>query len=600
MRVVLYARVSSEKQAERDLPITGQLKALRKYALDRGWVVYKEFVDEAESARSANRPAFKEMIALARQRQKPFDAILVWKLSRFARNREDSIVYKSLLRKYGISVTSINEQLDDSPAGKLLEGIIEVIDEFYSSNLAQDTVRGMKENASRGFINGGSIPTGYKAKKVMDGSNERTRLETDELFAPIIQRIFRMAVEGMGAKGIVKVLNSEGLKTGRGKPWSKNNVYYILKNEVYTGTLFWNRRNRSDGHRKANELDEVIRIEKSHPALVDQETFERVQEFLRQRSPKIVHPRLVSSQYLLTGFIYCGKCGARMVGAAAKSSKFFYYVCHNCYTRGKEICDAGFINKDRLEAFVVDRVKANILTEENLEELVRLTNEDMREAKGAYAERLELMDAQLQDLRGRLHKLYDALETGKLELEELAPRIKELKAQIGDLETSRADLVDKLRDTRLELVNASAVKAYVEDLRTLLANAALVEQKTMLRSLIKRIEVNLPQVVIDYTFPLPTRDREPLTAEVLPFAQSGSPDRTRTYTPPVDSRVLWHRAIGEHDRGARALVSPGHFWSTASGKDALKARALHCCYGSAVVETIQIGSASRKFAASTT
>src|SRR5262245_5466352 len=150
MRVVLYARVSSEKQAEKELSITAQLKALRKYGLEHGWEIYREFVDEAESARSANRPAFKEMIAIGKQRQKPFDAILVWKLSRFARNREDSIIYKSLLRKYGIAVMSMNEHVDESPAGKLLEGMIEVIDEFYSIYLAQDTLRGMKENAGRG------------------------------------------------------------------------------------------------------------------------------------------------------------------------------------------------------------------------------------------------------------------------------------------------------------------------------------------------------------------------------------------------------------------------------------------------------------------
>ena len=149
MNVVLYARVSSEKQVEKDLSIAAQLKALRKYAGERGWEVCREFVDEAQSARSANRPAFKEMIALARKKEKAFDAILVWKLSRFARNREDSIIYKSLLRKHGISVVSINEQVDESPAGKLLEGMIEVIDEFYSTNLAQDTLRGLKENASR-------------------------------------------------------------------------------------------------------------------------------------------------------------------------------------------------------------------------------------------------------------------------------------------------------------------------------------------------------------------------------------------------------------------------------------------------------------------
>ena len=103
MKVVLYARVSSERQAEKDLSISAQLKAMRKYAPEHDCDIYKEFVDEAESARTANRPAFQKMIALAKQKPKLFDAILVWKLSRFARNREDSIIYKVLLRKRGIS-----------------------------------------------------------------------------------------------------------------------------------------------------------------------------------------------------------------------------------------------------------------------------------------------------------------------------------------------------------------------------------------------------------------------------------------------------------------------------------------------------------------
>lgn len=117
MKVALHTRVSSERQAEKDLSIPAQLKALRKYALEREWDVVAEYREEGESARTANRPAFREMIATAKRKEGPFDAILVWKLSRFARNREDSIIYKSLLRKRGISVISINEQVDESPAG---------------------------------------------------------------------------------------------------------------------------------------------------------------------------------------------------------------------------------------------------------------------------------------------------------------------------------------------------------------------------------------------------------------------------------------------------------------------------------------------------
>jgi site-specific DNA recombinase len=118
----------------------------------------------------------------------------------------------------------------------LLEGTIEVLDEFYSTNLAQDTLRGMQENAGRGDHNGGVMPIGYKAKKFLDGANEKTRLEPDEIFTPIIQRIFQMCADGMGAKEIVKTLNGEGLRTNRSTLWNKNTIYYILKNGIYTGT----------------------------------------------------------------------------------------------------------------------------------------------------------------------------------------------------------------------------------------------------------------------------------------------------------------------------------------------------------------------------
>ena len=168
MDAAIYARVSSDRQ-DVDLSISAQLKALREHAERYGYRVVTEYVDEAESGRSIDRPGFKSMIGAARQAIAPFGVILVWKLSRFARNREDSIIYKSLLRKHGVQVVSINEPTEDTPSGRLLEGIIEVIDEFYSDNLSQDVVRGMRENASRGFFPGGVVPYGYRRVSVNDG-----------------------------------------------------------------------------------------------------------------------------------------------------------------------------------------------------------------------------------------------------------------------------------------------------------------------------------------------------------------------------------------------------------------------------------------------
>ena len=280
------------------------------------------------------------MIAAARNKERHFDAILVWKLSRFARNREDSILYKSLLRKRGISVISINEQVDESPAGHLLEGIIEVIDEFYLLNLSQDTLRGMKENVARGFRNGGSTPLGYKRLMVRVGASEKSALAPEEGEAAIVQRIFHLALEGKGGKDIAKALTADGLKTRAGKHFSATTINQILRNEVYTGTLVWNKKGGTLVNTTTKVLPEVIRTPDTHPALVSRENFGRVQQLLTDRRPAVRHPRTVSSQYLLSGLLRCGKCGSVMIGCWAKSGKFFYYGCNNHYKKGKEVCDA--------------------------------------------------------------------------------------------------------------------------------------------------------------------------------------------------------------------------------------------------------------------
>ncbi|HEY4711601.1 MAG TPA: recombinase family protein, partial [Dehalococcoidia bacterium] len=178
MRVALYARVSSDAQ-DVSLSIGAQLKALREYAKQHGYTVVREFVDEAESGRTSARPAFREMIALAKTKEPPFEMILVWKLNRFSRNRVDSITFKELLRKRGISVVSINEPLENNPSGRLLEGIIEGMDEFYSANLGQDIKRGLREAASRGFFVGRLPPDGFHKAVVTDGNKSRHKLEPD-------------------------------------------------------------------------------------------------------------------------------------------------------------------------------------------------------------------------------------------------------------------------------------------------------------------------------------------------------------------------------------------------------------------------------------
>jgi site-specific DNA recombinase len=416
-------------------PRSGGASVQRKSLAKKGYEVIREFVDEAESSRTANRPAFQEMISLARSKNSSFDVVLVWKLSRFARNREDSIVYKSLLRKRGIQVVSINEHVDDTPAGTLLEGIIESIDEFYSANLGQDTKRGMRENVSRGYYNGGSPAIGYKVNRVRVGNATKNVLVLDDEYAPIVRRVFVMALSGKGAKEIVNILNRESIKTNRGKPWSKEGVLYILRNEVYAGTLVCGKEDKG--------MEPVRKLE-NHPAIVTGAEFKNGQIQITERSPVNCRPRSLTSPYLLSGLIFCGKCGCALQSCSAKSERLHYYFCHNSMRKGKVVCKTKLVNRDRIEKEVIQRLKRHVITEENLRELLRLTNLELEQSQGSVKNQIGVLDKEIAKRQRKLDNLYRVPETGKIDIDDIAPRIKELRTSIEQCRGEQLGLAQKL------------------------------------------------------------------------------------------------------------------------------------------------------------
>jgi site-specific DNA recombinase len=516
MKVAIYARVSSERQ-DIDLSISAQLKALRQYASRNSHTVVKEYIDEAESGRSIDRPGFKQMIVAARQKPAPFEAILVWKLSRFARNREDSIIYKSLLRKQGIQVISINEPVEDTPSGRLLEGIIEVIDEFYSANLSQDVLRGMRENAGRGFCNGGRAPYGYIRVKVQDGATSRTKLGPDPKTAPIVQRIFRECLAGKGLKAIARGLNADALASSTGKKWGTTSIEKIVHNEAYTGALVWGKRPRTQG---AKNRFAPLRTEDAWAPLIDQTVFAQVQAKLAARAPRAIHPREVDSPYLLSGIMRCGKCGAAMVGHRG-GYRYHYYMCGNARRKGREVCPSPILRKDKVEGFVINRIKDCILTEDNLEELVRLTNEELAQTCAEEREKLELLQPQIAEADSRLGKLYDALETGEFKGGELASRIQALFQKKEELQQAKADAEEALRYQAVDMADPLVVRDYVDDLRGLLERSSIIEQRGFLKSFVDRIEVGDSEVNMYYTIPMLPSSLPEETVGVILFVHHG-------------------------------------------------------------------------------
>ena len=530
----LYARVSSDRQ-DVDLSVSAQLRALKEYAKANGYSVAREYIDEAESGRVADRPQFREMIEEGSKPKAPFEVILVWKFSRFTRKREHAVAFKSQLRRKGIRVVSITEQAEDNATGRLLEGIIESVDEYYSENLAQEVVRGMREAASRGFFLGSKAPFGYRKVKVSDGAKERPTLEVDPATAPVVSEIFEKSLRGSGLKELCKELNERGV-TNRGKRWNKGGLHYVLRNEAYTGAAVWGR--TSKGEKDADP----VRVEGAWPALVSRELFEDVQQAMSERAPKVQRPGRVGSQYLLSGLLKCGVCGRPYSAQGAKSGQFAYYICGTLFREGAGTCSARYLNAPRLETFVVEKIRERILNEETIVALVTLVAEEIDAMAGEMSGRLEVVEAELGDVRKRLEKLYEAIETSELTLEVLSPRIFSLRHREEQLEAAREDAETQLEQRRVELPDTEEITRYVAEFRDFLKDGTIPERKALIRNFVEGIEVMGDEATLTYTVPMPSDGATSESASVLDFVKSGPPNLT------IDTTTfeMWIGSLSTH------------------------------------------------------
>ena len=521
--VALYARVSSDRQ-DVDLSVAAQLRALRDYARKNGYVVAREYVDEAESGRIADRPEFRKMIDEATKSDAAFREILVWKFSRFTRKREHAVAFKSMLRRRGVRVVSITEHADDTPTGKLLEAIIESVDEFYSENLAQEVSRGMREAASRGFWVGSRTPYGYNRVMVQDGAKERPKLEPDPDAARVVKRIFDLAEAGTGMLHIAKTLNDEGISSPAGKLWSKNGVHFILRNEVYTGTLVWGK--------SGNGKDEPVRVEKAFPAIVSRTKFRRVRRLMQTRAPKVVHPRRAGSTYLLSGLVKCEACNRALSGQDAKSGQFAYYVCQSIMKHGKDACNTPRLNARRFEELVVGKIRTNVLTDSNIRALLKVVDEQMDGVSREQRERLEAIEDELEDVKRKLGRIWHFVETADdIDMADASARIREHRDRQERLEDLAADARAILSQRCAALDDVEPIAAYALEMSEFLKGSELTERRAFIETFVKEIVVVPDNALMRYTIPMPEDSRIPgrnaedmaLDGSVLSTVKNGGP-----------------------------------------------------------------------------
>ena len=328
-----YVRVSTEDQVE--YSPDSQIKAIQKYAKDHDMILPQEFIfaDEGISGRKAlNRPAFQRMIGLAKSKPRPFDVILLWKFSRFARNREDSIVYKSMLRRQcGVDVVSVSEQVGEDKTAILIEALLEAMDEYYSINLSEEVKRGLAEKFSRGEA-ANRPPLGYVTEK------GKYVVQPEE--AEIVRNIYRWFMEGKTPTGIARTLTEQGIPTPAGKEqWHSSTVKSILTNEKYKGSALLQKRFTVDFLTKKSKVNEgevpQYYIEESHPAIIVPEEFELVQaELLRRQNLR----RQYNGKSVFAARLVCGDCGNFFGAKVWHSNSKYRQVIWQCNHKFQGVC----------------------------------------------------------------------------------------------------------------------------------------------------------------------------------------------------------------------------------------------------------------------
>lgn len=415
IRAVVYARYSSHSQTEQS--IEGQISAAQVYAKAKGYTIVKEYVDRAKTGKNDNREAFQQMLSDTAKHE--FSVIIVWKVDRFGRNREEITFNKYRCKKNDVRVEYIAEAVPDSPEGVILESVLEGMAEYYSLQLAQNIRRGIRASAEKCQAIGGHCSLGY----AIDPKTKKYVIDPDT--APTVQLIFEKYAEGYTGMDIVRLLNEKGLRTVRGKPFTKNSLWTILKNERYAGVYLFK--------------DEV-RVEGGIPALVSRETFDKVQEMLEinHRSPVNTWNR---ATYLLTDKLFCGHCGSKMVGECGTSrtgATYNYYICAG--KKRERNCSKKAVRQDWIEKVVLQQIRRVLFDQEFLEFIAH-------KAYTYYLDEKKKLDqsaaikAQLSSVESSIDNLIRAMEAGIFSAS--------TKSRLDDLENQKTALTRTLAEIKL-------------------------------------------------------------------------------------------------------------------------------------------------------
>ena len=512
IKCVIYARYSCSNQTEQS--IEGQLHDCQKYAENNDIQVIGRYIDRAYSATSDRRPEFQRMIKDSSKRL--FDMVLVWKLDRFSRNRYDSAIYKSKLKKNGVRVVSVTENISDNPEGILMESILEGYAEYYSAELGQKVKRGMRETAAKGRITG-HVPFGYKV-------SENNTYEVDPVNAYAVKKIFEMYVTGMTHKEISAWLIDNGYKTSYGNEFTPPAIRTVLTRKRYTGTYTY--------------ADAVFHDESQR--IIDDETYAAAQRLLESNRKEGARHK-ARTQYLLYGKLICGKCRKMMHGECGRGGNGTKYYYYKCTARKKQgTCDKKPIPKDYIEDYVIDNILNKVLNTALTDKIIDTIMKIQDSAK-EHPE-IALLKSSLTEVEKRISNLLNAMEQGVITTS-TKDRLEELE---GMQTTIRAELAEAELNNRK--ISKSELQIFFKNLRSIDIKD-YSSKRTLIDTFVNKILLWDDKIIIIYNFTPMLDSKNDLPEEELDniiktvsdrsdTAPLGSSSPARTDDPAVNSRML--------------------------------------------------------------
>lgn len=492
-RAVIYARVSSQRQADDGVSMQSQIEQCRAKALALGCEVDAVFRDDGISGRSDNRPGFQA--ALAHCAANRISHFVCWSTSRFGRNLEDALKNTNQLREWGTKAAYVHQDIDlETDQGWMLGVMTGMMDEIYSRNIARDTLRSMITASRDGFFVGGRAPFGYQIQRV----GKRSKLVVLEEDAAIVRTMFGMALtEGLGAQSIALKLNAAGLKRN-GKAWGKNSISTILKNPSYMGHRLFNQTKVKT--REAKPAEDVVRVA-SHPAIISEDDFEKVQAMMKERIPHEIggSPR---SSFAFTGLLKCGVCNETLQirnGKGRSGQLYSYYACL-AHKKGKVRCCLKSLPAEAFDSWMIAELLAKVLTVQVVEKVVM----DIRANGGRWAEdreqRRRALVKEMRETESRRNNLYDILETqgkGVPNLEDLSARLRTLNDSIRGVERALQAL-ELQPAPDYDLVDVNPHDA-VETIRGVISGCTDAKKlRALLGTFVQAIAVNNTTVTVEY------------------------------------------------------------------------------------------------------